>query len=167
MSTFGVPTRQAGGAFVLDDPWGYQNAESTRQSLIVLGYLGGVMDLGGSDDVGVSSGSPPAWQPVRAVRHYELEGDELGGLTLQVVAYSRIAPGSPVGSPAPTVQWRLRNVTDSANAALGTAHSSETATEEVKTVTLAAGTKTYRLEVFGDIGALFAWGYLRFRKVPA
>lgn len=159
----------AGGVYQSGNNLGYQTAEKIRQDLNVLAYAGVILDLGGSDDVGLLfDGSPADWQPVRGYRDYELQGNELGGMTLQAVVFTRLgAVGA--GSPPPTVQWRLRNVTDSLTAATGTAHDETTIQRDVQTVTLQATAKTYRLELFCEDPTLdcFGYGYLRVRKVPA
>jgi hypothetical protein len=135
-------------------------------ALRVLAALGGTLDLGGSDDVGVVlEGSPPDWTPARGVREYLLDGDDLAGLDLDAVVYIRSSPTSP----APEVQWRLRNTDDNTNAAIGDATTSIVRERQIETVTLASGQKWYRLEVIGADGgeSPFCYGYLRIRKVPA
>lgn len=147
-------------AYIVGDKWGYQTAEKARQNDDLLAYCGLHGDLGGSEDVGIITGAA-TWQPVRGYREFLLNGDSLGGLTLDLVAFYKTS------NVATSVQVRLRNVTDSTNAALGSASASTTVVKEAVTVTLAAGDKNYRLEVLGDAtNHVFGWGYLRFRKVP-
>lgn len=148
-------------AYIAGDKWGYQTADKARQDIDLLAYCGMHVDLGGSEDVGIVTGVA-TWQPVRAYREVLLNGDSLGGLTLDLVAFYKTS------NAATQVQVRLRNTTDNSNAALGTASPSTSVVPETITVTLASGDKTYRLDVLGDAtNEVFAWGYLRFRKVPA
>jgi hypothetical protein len=161
------PSVGTGGSdqYQLDDPYGYQDREKDRQSLVVLGYLGNVLDLGGSDDVGLLMVSPPAWDAVRGYRQYDLTKEELQGLTVEAVVYLRVGAVSP---PATSVQARVRDVTNGANAAISSASTSQSVASETLSVTLSAGAASYRLEIIGSDGAaeVYAWGYLRFRKVP-
>lgn len=164
-NTFTPVTPPTGSAYAVGHALRVAQVERIRQALNVFGYIGGIWDLGGSEDVGIMQGSPVDWYPVRKAQPYELNGDELGGLTLQVIVTSKLGVA---GSPA-TMQWRLRNTTDGSNAAIGDAHSETEATTQTKTVTLASGVKSYRLEVTGSDAGVEAlcWGYLRFRRVPA
>ena len=147
-------------AIIVGDKFGYQRAEIIRQDLDLLAYCGSHLDLGGSEDVGIITGAA-TWQPVRTYRDYTLNGDSFGGLTLDLVAYYKTS------NVATNVQVRLRNTTDSSNAALGAISASVTVVKETVTVTLASGDKNYRLEVLGDAtNHVAAWGYLRFRRVP-
>lgn len=142
------------------DKFGYQTAEKIRQALDIAMYLPHI-PLGGSEGTAVVTGAA-TWAPVAGYLPISLNGDALGGLTLQAVVVSKTESASQA------VQWRVRNVTDSSNAALGTSITATTATEETATVTIASGTKSYRLEVLG--GATYgvtAWGLLRFRAIPS
>ena len=147
-------------AYIVGDKFGYQTADKARQNDDLLAYCGFHGDLGGAEDVGIITGAA-TWQPVRTYREFTLNGDSLGGLTLDLVAFYKTS------NAATAVQVRLRNITDSTTAATGTSSTSTTVVKETITVTLASGDKNYRLEVVGDAtNYVFAWGYLRFRKVP-
>lgn len=150
----------SGGALQAGDKFGFQIAEKIRQSIDIAMYLPAV-PLGGSEAAGKVTGAG-TWAPVTSYLPHTLDGDQLGGLTVELVAcyLTENASGN--------VQVRLRNVTDSSTAATGTASSSTTPVEEVISVTLASGAKQYRLEMTGDATyACAAWGYLRIRTVPA
>jgi hypothetical protein len=150
----------AGNAFQSGDKFGYQTAEKIRQALDIAMYLP-TMDLGGEEGTGVVTGAA-TWVPVPGYRAFTLNGDSVGGLTVQAVVYYKTENASQA------VQVRIRNTTDSSTAATGTSSTATTATEEVLTVTLASGAKSYRLEMTG--GATYgcaAWGYLRLRVVPS
>lgn len=148
-------------AYTAGHRWGYQDAEQTRQALDMALYLAGHIPLGGSEGTAVVTGAA-TWAPVPGYLPISLNGDTLGGLTLQaVVVYKTENAGQ-------AVQVRIRNTTDSSNAATGTSSTATTPTEETLTLTLASGVKTYRLEVLG--GATYgvaAWGYLRLRTIPS
>lgn len=147
-------------AYTNGTKWGYQDAEWARQAIDVLAYNGGHYDLGGSDDVGIMSAS---YVPVVGTRELSLNGDTLGGLTLEVVVWTRTSNAS--GS----VTVRVRNTTDSSTAATSTAVTSTTLTKEAVTVTLASGVKVYRLEIIGGSATIpvYGFGHFRFRKVAA
>lgn len=147
-------------AYTNGTKFGYQDAEWARQDLDVMSYLAGHLDLGG-DERGILSAS---YVPVNGYRSYDLNGDTLGGLTLEAVVFYYTANAST------TVNVRVRNTTDSSNAGTITAASAATTvTREVVTLTLASGIKTYRLEATGSdaLNGIYTWGYLRLRKVPA
>jgi hypothetical protein len=150
----------AGSAYQTGDRWGYQTAEKVRNDLDICAYVAGHLDLGG-DERGILSAS---YVPVNGYRSFDLNGDSLGGMTLEAVVFYYTSNAST------TVNVRVRNTTDSSNAGTITAASSATtATREVVTLTLASGIKTYRLEVTGSdaLNGVYCWGYLRLRKVPA
>lgn len=115
----------------------------------------GVFDLGGSEDVGITTGAG-AWQPVRGRRSYTLNGTDLGTRVVEAVVYYKTSSGSQ------PVQVRVRNTTTNTDAATGSASSSTTVVSATLTVTLTAGDNDYRLEVLGGAtDDVFAWGYLR------
>ncbi len=150
----------AGSAYQSGDRWGYQTAEKVRNDLDICAYLAGHIDLGG-DERGILSAS---YVPVNGYRSYDLNGDTLGGMTLEAVVFYYTASAST------TVNVRVRNTTDSSDAgAIAAASAATTVTREVVTLTLASGVKTYRLEVTGSdaLNGVMAWGYLRIRKVAA
>ncbi len=150
----------AGGAFIAGDRFGYQTVEKIRNDLDIAGYLGGHLDLGG-DERGILSAS---YTGVNGARSFDLNGDSLGGMTLEAVVFYYTANAST------TVNVRVRNTTDSSNAGtIAGASAATTVTREVVTLTLASGIKTYRLEVTGSdaLNGVYCWGYLRLRKVPA
>lgn len=149
-------------AFVNGHRWGYQDAEQVRQSIDVAMYLGDAIHLGGHASTGYVTGAA-TWEAVAPALAFTLNGDSLGGLTIDLVVTSWTE------NAAQAVQVRLRNTTDSANAAISTSHSSTSPTTETVTgVTLASGVKSYRLEVLGGADwAVFATAYLRIRDVAA
>ncbi len=160
MSATRTFTTPKASAYAVGDPFGYQTAEKIRQDLDLLAYCGLTADLGGSEDVGIVTGAA-TWQPVRSYREFTLNGDSLGGMTLEAVVFYKTS------NAGQAVQVRLRNVTDSSTAATGTSSTSTSVTKETLTVTLASGDKNYRLEVLGGASLdVFAWGYLRFKKTP-
>lgn len=147
-------------AYTNGSKFGYQDAEWARQDLDIMSYIAGHLDLGG-DENGILSAS---YVPVNAARTYDLNGSTLGGLTLEAVVFYYTA------SAATTVEVRLRNTTDSSNAGIIAAPSAATTvTREVITLTLASGIKTYQLQVTGSdaVNGVYAWGYIRLRKVPS
>lgn len=148
-----------GGAYQSGDKWGYQSVEKVRQALDQFAYLAGVLPLGG-DGTGITSSS---YTPVNAYLQHTLNGDSLGGLTLEAVVYYKTA------NAGTSVTVRVRNVTDSSTAATGTTSTSTSVVEEVLSLTMASGAKVYRLEVTGNntSNAVSAWGYLRLRTVPS
>lgn len=150
----------AGGAYQAGDKLGYQTVEKIRNDMDIAAYIAGHLDLGG-DERGILSAS---YVPVNGYRSFDLNGDSLGGMTLEAVVFYYTDNAST------TVNVRVRNTTDSSNAATITAASAATTvTREVVTLTLASGIKTYRLEVTGSdaLNGVKCWGYLRLRKVPA
>ncbi len=150
----------AGSAYQAGDKWGYQTAEKVRNDMDIAAYVAGHLDLGG-DERGITSASYVA---VNGSRSFDLNGDSLGGMTLEAVIFYYTADAST------TVNARVRNTTDSSNAGTITAASAATTvTREVVTLTLASGIKTYRLEVTGSdaVNGVYCWGYMRLRKVPA
>lgn len=149
-----------GSAYQSGDKWGYQTAENVRQALDMALYYAGHLDLGG-DERGILSASYVA---VNGARTYDLNGDNDGGLTLEAVVFYLTA------NAATTVNVRVRNTTDASDAGTIAAPSSATTvTREVVTLTMASGIKTYQLQVTGSdaLNPVYAWGYLRLRKVPA
>lgn len=152
----------AGSAYQTGDKWGYQTAEKVRQALDMALYLP-VLPLGG-DERPMTITTPATWQPVFGAMTYDLNGDSLGGLTLEAVLFYYT---SDVGT---TVDVRVRNTTDSSTAAQLAAPSNATSvTRTARTVTLASGIKTYQLQfdASNTTNPVFAWGYFRFRTVPA
>ncbi len=150
----------AGSAYQSGDRWGYQTAEKVRNDLDIAVYLAGHLDLGGDERPILSA----SYTPVNGYRSYDLNGSTLGGLTLEAVVFFYTT------NAATTVNVRVRNTTDSSNAGtIAGASTATTVTREVVTLTLAAGIKTYRLEVTGSdaVYPVYAWGYLRLRTVPA
>ncbi len=150
----------AGGAFQAGDRFGYQSVEKIRNDLDIAAYIAGHLDLGG-DENGILSA---AYVAVNGSRSFDLNGDSLGGMTLEAVVFYYTANAST------TVNVRVRNTTDSTNAgAISVASAATTVTREVVTLTLASGIKTYRLEFTGSdaLNAVYCWGYMRLRKVPA
>jgi hypothetical protein len=150
-------------AVVAGDKFGFQKTEILRQDLDLLAYCGTLLDLGGSDDVGIISSSGGTFTPVRGYREYLLNADSLGGLTLDVVMFYRTS------SAGTSVQLRVRDTTSPATLATGTSSTSTTLVKETVTVTAWSGDKDIRLEIAsGNTNAeVFGYAYLRFRKVPA
>jgi hypothetical protein len=148
----------AGGAYQTGDRLGYQTVEKVRQALDMALYLP-IIDLGG-DERGISTASFVA---VNAARQISIKGDNLGGLTLDVVLHYYTS------NAATSVQMKVRNLTDSTDAATGTISTSTTVVTETVTVTLASATKTYQLQIDGGNAdnPIYGWGYFRFRTVPA
>jgi len=149
----------ASTAYTNGTRWGYQDAEEVRQSIDIAMYLP-VLPLGGSEGSGKVTGAA-TWAPVASYLPHTINGDSLGGLTVELVACYLTENASQA------VQVRLRNVTDSTTAGTGTSSTSTTPVEEVISVTLASGSKQYRLEMTGGATyAVAAWGYLRIRSTP-
>lgn len=147
-------------AYVNNSPFGYQDAERARQDIDICAYLAGHLDLGGDERPILSA----SYTPVNGHRSFDLNGDSLGGMTLEAVLFFYTA------NAATTVNARVRNTTDGSNAgAIAAASAATSVTREVVTLTLASGVKTYRLEVTGSDASnpVYCWGYLRLRKVPA
>jgi hypothetical protein len=149
----------SGGSIIASDKWGVVKSESVRQALDMALYLAGHLDLGG-DERGILSASFVA---VNGPRSFSIQGDCTGGLTLDAVVYYYTSDAST------TVQVRVRNTTDSTTAASGAVSASTAVVSETLTVTLASGTKSYQLQVTGSdaVNPVYAWGYLRLRKIPA
>ena len=148
------------GSYIVGSKWGYQSAQKASEALDIALYLPHI-PLGGSEGTAVVTGAA-TWAPVSGYLPISLNGDSLGGLTLQAVIVYKTE------NAAQAVQWRVRNVTDSSNAALGTSSTSTTPVEETATLTIASGVKSYRLEVLGGATyAVTAWGLMRFRVVPS
>lgn len=149
-------------AFISGDAWTYLVGEQARQNDDVAAYCGFHGDLGGSDDVGLMTAS---YLPVISPRQLTLNGDTLGGLTVELVVYTRTSNAST------SVTARLRNVTDSSTPTGGTSTTitSTTLTAETLTPTLASGAKAYRLEIIGGDASnpVYGFGFLRARKVAA
>jgi len=145
--------------YLVGHKWGYQTAEKLRQNLDTLAYLGVILDLGGSDTTGQLTAS---YAPVPQYRDYALNGTTMGGITTEAVVYSRTF------NAGTSVTVRLRNTTASTTAATSTTITATSVTKEVLAVTLSASLADYRLEILGGnaSAAVFAWGYLRFRRIP-
>lgn len=152
----------ASDAYQSGDKFGYQSAEKIRNDLDICAYLGGHFDLGG-DERTMTVATPATYQAVNGARTFDLDGDNLGGMTLEVVFFSYTSAGATSVTP------RLRNTTDSTTAAQGAAVTATSTTREVVTVTLASGVKTYQLQwtASNTTNPVVCWGYLRLRKVPA
>lgn len=149
-----------GGAIAVGDKFGQSKIEAVRQGLDLLAYVGDAIHLGGIPTCGFVTGAA-TWEAVDEALTFTLQGDTLGGLTLDLVVTSKTE------NAAQAVQARLRNTTDGSNAALSTSHSSTSWTQEIVSATLASGNKSYRLEVLGGADyAVFATAILRIRKVP-
>lgn len=153
----------AGGAVQVGDPWTDAEGEEYRQNVDLLAYLVGHFDLGG-DERPMTITTPGTWQAVNGARTYDLNGDSVGGMTLEAVLFYYTS------SAGTTVDVRLRNTTDSTNAAtLAAASASTTVVRTARTVTLASGIKTYQLQwdASNTSAPVYVWGMLRLRKVPA
>lgn len=149
----------AGGAYQTGDKWGFATAEKVRQALDQSAYLGLQGDLGGDAQPILTS----SYVAVNAARTFTLNGDTLGGLTLEAVVWYFTT------AAATSVRVRVRNLTDGSDAAVGTLSTATTKTKETLTLTLASGVKEYELQVVGgntDNGVM-AWGRLQLRKVAA
>ncbi len=147
-------------AFISGSKFGFQSAEKMRQADDVANYIGDHLPLGGDEVAGHVTGAA-TWEAVDATKVYSINGDSLGGMTLDVVFFSKTE------NAAQAVQVRLRNTTDSSNAALSTSITATTMTAETVSATLASGVKSYRLEVLGGVTyAVFGAAFLRIRKVP-
>ena len=141
-------------------PIGHQDFEWARQGIGLLAYLGGAIHLGGAPSHGYVTGAA-TWEAVDEALTFTLQGDLLGGMAVDLVVTTKTE------NAAQAVQARLRNTTDSSNAAVSASHSSTSWTQEIVSVTLASGNKSYRLEVLGGADyAVFAIAYLRVRAVP-
>lgn len=154
----------AGGAIQVGDPLTHVEGEYWRQMFDQLAYLAGTGPTLGGDEREMTITTPGTWQPVNGAMSYDLNGDSLGGWTLEAVVFYY---SSNAGT---TVNVRLRNTTDSSNAgAIAAASAATTVTREVFTVTLASGIKTYQLQwdASNATNPVHAWGYLRFRVVPS
>lgn len=161
--TFTAWAGSGGGAILDGDPATHVEAEYIRNAIDIGAYLGGHFDLGG-DERPMTITTPGTWQAVNGARTYDLNGDSVGGMTLEVVLFYY---SSNAGT---TVDVRLRNTTDGSNAAtLAAPSASTTVVRTARTVTLASGIKTYQLQwdASNTTNEVFAWGYLRLRKVPA
>lgn len=149
-------------ALIAGDAWSVAVAEASRQNHDIAAYCGVHADLGGNDDVGLLTA---AYLPVIGYRELTINVDTLGGLTVELVVYTRTADA------ATSVTTRLRNVTDSSTPSGGTSTTitSTTLTAETLTPTLASGVKVYRLELIGGdaLNPVFGYGFLRARKVAA
>ena len=152
----------AGSVYQTGDKWGYQTAEKVRNDLDIAAYLCGHFDLGG-DERPMTVTTPATYQAANGARTFDLNGDSVGGMTLEVVLFSYTSDGATSVTP------RLRNTTDGSTAAQGAAVTATSVSREVVTVTLASGIKTYRLEwtASNTTNPVYCWGYLRLRKVPA
>jgi hypothetical protein len=152
----------AGSALILNDKFGFQSAEKIRQALDLLANIGAGYPLGG-DERSMIVTTPATYQAVNGPITWDLNGDNFGGMTLEVVFFSYTS------NAATSVTPRFRNTTDSTTAAQGAAVTATTVTREVVTVTLASGIKTYRLEwtASNSTNGVYCWAVTRFRKVPA
>jgi hypothetical protein len=152
----------AASAYQTGDKFGYQSAEKIRQALDLLANIGAGYPLGG-DEVPMTVATPATYQAVNGAITWDLNGDNFGGMTLEVVFFSYTS------NAATSVTPRLRNTTDSTTAAQGAAVTATSVTREVVTVTLASGVKTYRLEwtASNATNPVYCWGVTRFRKVPS
>lgn len=149
----------AGSAYQAGDKFGYQTAEKIRQNFNALAELGSPMLL----QAGVVGLLSTSYADHPYYVDLPLNGDDLGGLTVEIDWYSRSL------STGTSVQMRLRNITDSSDTAESASVTSTSAsfTKETETVTLASGgMKTYRLQLKGSDTTHAVEGYavLRIRK---
>ena len=128
--------------FVLDQAFGFQDANEIKGNVITLASARNKMFLGGSRTVAVPSVASA--QDAINYLDVEIDGTNLAGLTVQVRVEVRTS------NAGTSVQPTLRNVTDSTTAATGVACSSTTygGTNGTQTLTFtpAAGVKKYRLQ---------------------
>jgi hypothetical protein len=103
------------------------------------------------------------YQPVSGSIRFDLDGDQLGGMTIETLFSSYTT------NAATSVTMRLRNITDSTVAAQAAAVTATSVTRETVTTTIASGTKTYELQwtASNTTNQVYAWGVVRIRKVPA
>lgn len=150
----------AGSVYQSGDKLGYQSVEKIRHATDMALYLPDI-DFGGQE-IGIITGAA-TWAPVPGYRLHTLNSASLGGLTLSLVLTSWTSNASTA------VQLRLRNVTDSSNAATSTSITATTPTDEtVTSVTLASGVKVYRLEILGGAAHhVFGWAHLRLAVTPS
>lgn len=154
----------ANGEIQDGDPLTNIQGEYWRNAFDILAYLSGTGPPLGGDERPMTIATPGTWQAVNGAMTYDLNGDSLGGMTVEAVVFYY---SSNAGT---TVNVRLRNTTDSSNAgAIAAASAATTVTREVFTLTLASGVKTYQLQwdASNTTNPVYAWGYLRLRKVPA
>ena len=150
----------ANNALIVGDKFGATKAESFRNDVDICAYLGDTFDLGGDEDPILSA----SYVRVNCARSASLNGDTLGGMTLEAVVYYYTS------NAATTVNVRVRNVTDGTDAGtISAASAATTLTEETITLTLASGVKSYQLQVTGSdaVNGVIAYGYIRIRKVAA
>lgn len=150
-------------AVVNGDKFGYQKTEIIRQDLDLLAYNSGAYPLGGIE-IPMTVATPATYEPALNAITWDLDGDNLGGLTLDVIFFNYTS------NAGTSVTSRLRNTTDSTTAAQGAASTSTTrGTSETVSVTLASGVKTYQLQwtASNATNPVYVWAVLRFRKVPA
>lgn len=152
----------AGGAYQVADKFGYQTAEEIRNDIDICAYLGAGYPLGG-DERPMTVATPATYQAANAAITWDLNGDTLGGMTLEVVFFSYTSDGATSVTP------RLRNTTDGSTAAQGAAVTATSVSREIVTVTMASGIKTYRLEwtASNTTNPVYVWGAFRIRKVAA
>lgn len=140
--------------FVLDQLLGYQDMNEILGNIVAGLSARHSHFLGGSRQIGVRSA---AYVDVPNYLDVELDGTNLGGLTKQARVEVRTANVGTIVTP------RVRNVTDGSDAGVGAAYSTDTNwNPQTIALTLAAGSKTYRLQLTGDDAnvEIFAIGYI-------
>jgi hypothetical protein len=127
--------------FVLDDPFGFQDANEIKGNIITLASARSRAYLGGS-----RQGAVPRVASAQDAIDYidvEIDGTNLAGLTVQARVEVRTANAGTSVTP------KIRNVTDASDAVVGAACSSTTfsGTNGTQTLTFtpAVGSKKYRL----------------------
>lgn len=147
----------AGNAYQAGDEFGFETVEKIRQNFDALAEMGCILPL----QAGPGSTRNNAWADVPWAMDYDLNADDLGGLTVDITYYSWTTDAS--GS----VQLRLRNATDGTTIDTSTAVTSTTRQRETKTVTLTAGgSRRYSLQIQGGDANIdiIGYAYLRIRK---
>ena len=130
-------------AYLLDQIFGYQDVNELRANLIaIISSRLLSRSVGGSRQFGVYSASyvdAPEYEDV------EIDGTNLGGLTIQAIVEVRTA------NVATAVTPKIRNTTDATDAVVGTAYSTDTAwNKQTLAFTPVTGVKVYRLQVTGS-----------------
>ncbi|HEU00508.1 MAG TPA: hypothetical protein ENH89_09145 [Aurantimonas coralicida] len=145
-------TYQALSAFILDQIFGFQTANKLKERDDALAGARIIAPLGGSREVGRRTAS---YEPVPSYLEVELDGTNTVGLTVQARVEVKTDDGATSVTP------RIRNVTDGADAVVGSPSTSTTFAAQTLGFVPVVGVKKYRLETVGsnNTNSIYGIGY--------
>jgi len=127
-------------------PWSYNNGGTNRIPTVQFG------PMGNGDNLGIYTDEGEVWVPVRDWVEQEIPSSAFPGGVARILGDLW---SEDLGSPLPTIQARLYNLTDGVSVGASAALQSATYPSACDfSVTLTPGTKRYRAEVTSDTPAV-------------